>query len=146
MVLSLWVLIFRRPLLWVMEICVNSKRVCSLKNVKTYITGDIIQLERKGYYICDKPLESPSANTSIHLIFIPDGKVSNMASKAAEAPKEVFYETQTIDSIRRSPKKSLKRKRLLQTRKRPQSKCTPSSPFTTILPNSNTPKFHPCTL
>jgi glutamyl-tRNA synthetase len=39
--------------------------------------GDIIQLERKGFYICDR------AEAPLKLIAIPDGKAKSIASKNA---------------------------------------------------------------
>lgn len=41
-------------------------------NMRTLQRGEIIQLERKGYYICDVPLLRPSK--PIVLISIPDGR------------------------------------------------------------------------
>ena len=41
-------------------------------NMRNLNRGDIIQLERKGYYICDQPLVRP--NKPIVLISIPDGR------------------------------------------------------------------------
>jgi len=40
-------------------------------NLKLLQKGDIIQLERRGFYICDQPLVKPK---SLQLFFIPDGK------------------------------------------------------------------------
>ena len=52
-------------------------------NMRKLKYGDVIQIERKGYYICDKPLDA-SGKGSIHLIAIPDGKASQMASKVIQ--------------------------------------------------------------
>jgi len=41
-------------------------------NMRNLNRGDIIQLERKGYFICDTPLVRP--NKPIVLINIPDGR------------------------------------------------------------------------
>ncbi|KAF9969465.1 hypothetical protein BGZ73_008180 [Actinomortierella ambigua] len=49
-------------------------------NVAELNKGDIIQLERKGFYIVDRPAE---AGKPAVLILIPDGKSASMASKAA---------------------------------------------------------------
>jgi len=40
-------------------------------NLKLLQKGDIIQLERRGFYICDQSLVKPK---SLQLFFIPDGK------------------------------------------------------------------------
>lgn len=47
-------------------------------NVQDLKKGDIIQFERKGYYIFDGPAE----NGSLHFIHIPDGRAASLASKA----------------------------------------------------------------
>ncbi|OAV91815.1 hypothetical protein PTTG_07561 [Puccinia triticina 1-1 BBBD Race 1] len=58
-------------------------------NMKTMKKGDILQFERKGYYIVDKPigedttLASGSGKDWIELIKIPDGRAAGIASKAA---------------------------------------------------------------
>jgi glutamyl-tRNA synthetase len=44
--------------------------------------GDIIQLERKGFYICDQAYNTPTGSP-LKLIFIPDGRVKTTSSKAA---------------------------------------------------------------
>ncbi|KAG0226909.1 hypothetical protein BGW41_004017 [Actinomortierella wolfii] len=49
-------------------------------NVAELNKGDIIQLERKGFYIVDKKAEDGKPAV---LILIPDGKSASMASKAA---------------------------------------------------------------
>ncbi|ORY05776.1 glutamyl-tRNA synthetase [Basidiobolus meristosporus CBS 931.73] len=61
-------------------------------NLAEVKVGDIIQLERKGYYIAD---QAASADLPLKLIRIPDGKANTMASKAddsqskkAKAPKK----------------------------------------------------------
>ncbi|RUS22636.1 tRNA synthetases class I, catalytic domain-containing protein [Endogone sp. FLAS-F59071] len=51
-------------------------------NVTQLNKGDIIQFERRGYYIVDVPFENPS--TPLVLICIPDGKASSTASKVEE--------------------------------------------------------------
>jgi len=40
-------------------------------NLRLLKKGEIIQLERRGYYICDQPLIKPK---TLQLFFIPDGK------------------------------------------------------------------------
>jgi len=52
-------------------------------NVSELKQGDIIQFERKGYYICDKALDGPDG--VMEFIFIPDGKASSVALKAKSA-------------------------------------------------------------
>ncbi|KAF9300120.1 hypothetical protein BGZ74_008278 [Mortierella antarctica] len=49
-------------------------------NVAELNKGDIIQLERKGYYVVDAVA---AGDKPTRLILIPDGKVASMASKAA---------------------------------------------------------------
>jgi glutamyl-tRNA synthetase len=50
-------------------------------NMKELKKGDVIQLERKGYFIVDVPLGSGTdGNGSIILFNIPDGKAKNMGS------------------------------------------------------------------
>jgi glutamyl-tRNA synthetase len=60
--------------------CLGDSNLAKLKK------GDVVQLERKGYYICDSA--SP-----IRLFLIPDGKVASLASKNA-APEEAAKPTE----------------------------------------------------
>lgn len=53
-------------------------------NVAELNKGDIIQFERKGYYIVDAVATS---STPARLILIPDGKVASTTSKAAPVPQ-----------------------------------------------------------
>ncbi|KAI8319368.1 glutamyl-tRNA synthetase [Martensiomyces pterosporus] len=54
-------------------------------NVAQLKQGDIIQLERRGYYIVDK-VAGESELGLVTLISIPDGKASTLASKHKDAP------------------------------------------------------------
>ncbi|CEP09578.1 hypothetical protein [Parasitella parasitica] len=54
-------------------------------NTKSLKKGDIIQFERKGYFILDAPA---SATELAHFIRIPDGKAASMASKADASTKK----------------------------------------------------------
>ncbi|KAI9597018.1 glutamate-tRNA ligase [Syncephalis fuscata] len=66
-------------------------------NVSTLAKGDIIQLERRGYYIIDRAYDANNPDTHpIELIAIPDGKAINIASKAGNAPVAVTAVTSTI--------------------------------------------------
>ncbi|TPX63115.1 glutamate---tRNA ligase [Spizellomyces sp. 'palustris'] len=51
----------------------------NLRNVKK---GEYIQLERRGYYICDQPWDASKPDGHIHLIYVPDGKSASLQSKA----------------------------------------------------------------
>ncbi|KAJ3125980.1 hypothetical protein HK098_007985 [Nowakowskiella sp. JEL0407] len=53
-------------------------------NLRHCKKGDIIQLERKGFYIVDTEF---SDDEPMHLIFIPDGSAESMKSKASEPTK-----------------------------------------------------------
>lgn len=61
----------------VTEYISNMKGEEALKSVKK---GEIIQLERSGYYICDRPW---SPTEPMKLILIPDGKTKSITSKHA---------------------------------------------------------------
>jgi len=50
-------------------------------NMSSLKAGDIIQIERKGFYIVDKAPEQPTISNPIRLIAIPDGKAKSIASK-----------------------------------------------------------------
>ncbi|KAK2853483.1 hypothetical protein Q5P01_006144 [Channa striata] len=79
-----------------------------LKNLKK---GDIIQLQRRGFYICDQPYEPVSPNSCKDspcvLLYIPDGhtkemptagskdKSKNQASSSSAAPTSVAASTPT---------------------------------------------------
>lgn len=54
-------------------------------NVRKLKKGDIIQFERKGYYICDKAFDASNSTEPAHFIVIPDGRVATTSSKAANA-------------------------------------------------------------
>ena len=52
-------------------------------NMRTLQKGDIIQLERKGYYVVDEPLTKPGK--PIVLFNIPDGRERKGAFPGAPA-------------------------------------------------------------
>ncbi|XP_075875813.1 bifunctional glutamate/proline--tRNA ligase isoform X2 [Nelusetta ayraudi] len=56
--------------------------------LKTLKKGDIIQLQRRGYYICDQPYEPVSPNSCKEspcvLIYIPDGHVKEMPTAGSK--------------------------------------------------------------
>lgn len=61
-------------------------------NVRELKRGDIIQFERRGYYIFDGTAEKGKQEKSWEFIRIPDGRAAGLASKAgvtaAEAPRQ----------------------------------------------------------
>ena len=52
-------------------------------NMRTLQKGDILQLERKGYFIVDAPLTAPGQ--PLVLFNTPDGHTKHAASKPATA-------------------------------------------------------------
>lgn len=65
---------FLTPVTEFITMAVGDSNLASLRK------GDIVQLERKGYYICDATVEE-SADKTVHMIYIPDGKTKSLASK-----------------------------------------------------------------
>jgi len=61
------------------------------ENIKTLKKGDIIQFERKGYYIFDGIYPVPPGGERYKFIHIPDGRQASLVSKAAApvAPSSV---------------------------------------------------------
>lgn len=58
------------------NICVETEAVGDA-NLRTLAKGDAIQLERRGFYICDVPYKNPKE--AIVLIYVPDGKSKNVS-------------------------------------------------------------------
>ncbi|GIM07727.1 hypothetical protein Vretimale_11813, partial [Volvox reticuliferus] len=54
-------------------------------NMRTLQKGDVLQLERKGYYIVDEPYGVKGTSRPIVLFCIPDGRAKNMTKSAAAA-------------------------------------------------------------
>lgn len=54
--------------------------------------GDIIQLQRKGFYVCDQPYEKHSVYTSTEmpcvLIHIPDGHTKELPTAVGKGTKK----------------------------------------------------------
>ena len=79
---------FLTPVTEFKSFAIGDGNLRSLKKGKLYsfnpYLGDIIQFERKGYYICDKPYNHQDPEAEIQFILIPDGKVANTTSKANE--------------------------------------------------------------
>ncbi|RKP11549.1 tRNA synthetases class I, catalytic domain-containing protein [Piptocephalis cylindrospora] len=65
-------------------------------NVQDYPVGQVVQLERRGYYIVDKSPKKDGSG-SLELILIPDGKASGIASKA-DAMDDIYGEVQIPDA------------------------------------------------
>ncbi|KAI8822661.1 tRNA synthetases class I, catalytic domain-containing protein [Fimicolochytrium jonesii] len=61
-------------------------------NLRHLKKGETLQLERRGYYICDVPYDASKPDEPIHLIAIPDGRTASMVSKASE-PKDATATT-----------------------------------------------------
>uniref|UniRef100_A0A673BPB4 Bifunctional glutamate/proline--tRNA ligase n=1 Tax=Sphaeramia orbicularis TaxID=375764 RepID=A0A673BPB4_9TELE len=79
-----------------------------LKNVKK---GDIIQLQRRGFYICDQPYEPVSPNSCKEspcvLIYIPDGHTKEMptaGSKDKDKVIEINLKTPPASATKATPK------------------------------------------
>lgn len=47
-------------------------------NMRTLQKGEVLQLERKGYYIVDEPFGSKGVGRPMVLFCIPDGRSKNM--------------------------------------------------------------------
>jgi len=63
-------------------------------NVTALKQGDIIQFERKGYYIVDRAV-SEAENGDMEFILIPDGKATSVALKAKEnsGPSQTIFDS-----------------------------------------------------
>jgi len=75
-------------------------------NMASLKKGDIIQIERKGYFIVDKAYDG----TSMDIISIPDGKAGKMASKADTGSKNDKKEKKDKKDNKKSAKKEKKEK------------------------------------
>jgi bifunctional glutamyl/prolyl-tRNA synthetase len=55
--------------------------------------GDIVQIQRRGFFIVDAPYKEPSANTckpaNIRIIAIPDGTPRDRYYKISFRPKKI---------------------------------------------------------
>ncbi|KAF8319449.1 glutamate-tRNA ligase [Clavulina sp. PMI_390] len=65
-------------------------------NVVSLAKGDIIQFERKGYYILDAIVKKDSGDV-LEFILIPDGKASGVATKSSAAPADPNAKTMLSD-------------------------------------------------
>jgi len=69
-------------------------------NVRELKRGDIIQFERRGYYIFDGIAEKGKQEKTWEFIRIPDGRAASLASKAggtaAEAPRQSKGEDRNV--------------------------------------------------
>nr|CRX79100.1 hypothetical protein ls5930a1_00145 [Leucosporidium scottii] len=81
-------------------------------NVANLKKGDIIQFERKGYYIVDKAFD-PSSSTSsapAELILIPDGKASSIVSKYVAAQEAAAKASGATKAATAAPAKAPSKK------------------------------------
>uniref|UniRef100_A0AAX7UYD9 WHEP-TRS domain-containing protein n=1 Tax=Astatotilapia calliptera TaxID=8154 RepID=A0AAX7UYD9_ASTCA len=83
-----------------------------LKNLKK---GDIIQLQRRGFYICDQPYEPLSPNSCKEspcvLIYIPDGHTKEMPTAGSKEKSKTQTETKStvqLVAVPASPAKAPK--------------------------------------
>ena len=65
---------------------VTQVRAIGDANLRTVARGEHIQLERKGYYICDRPFVN-SGLLPMVLIEIPDGRGGGLGLTKAGAPR-----------------------------------------------------------
>lgn len=79
-----------------------------LKNLKK---GDIIQLQRRGFYICDQPYEPLSPNSCKEspcvLIYIPDGHTKEMPTAGSKEKSKTQASDNTPASPAKAPKTSV---------------------------------------
>ncbi|CAH0391735.1 unnamed protein product [Bemisia tabaci] len=93
----------------------NSKVVKAMigdPDLKTLKKSDIIQIQRKGFFICDEPYKSASANNAVEspvvLMYIPDGHSKPMATSGIQKPDPATNkakETQSKSAKNSSSKK-----------------------------------------
>lgn len=67
-------------------------------NVRELKRGDIIQFERRGYYICDGVVEEGKQEKTWEFIRIPDGRAAGLASKAGGTAAEASRQPKGEDS------------------------------------------------
>lgn len=72
-------------------------------NVRQLKQGDIIQFERKGYYIVDRAFDASQPEQEVELILIPDGRAASIASK--HAPPETVADKKAAAAADKSKNK-----------------------------------------
>lgn len=79
-------------------------------NVRELKQGDIIQFERRGYYIFDGIAEKGKQEKTWEFIRIPDGRAASLASKAGGTAAEAPQQSKGEDSAGKPAKATDKRK------------------------------------
>ncbi|KAI9221030.1 tRNA synthetases class I, catalytic domain-containing protein [Blastocladiella britannica] len=115
-------------------------------NVLALRKGDIIQLERRGYFICDHAAQSPL--DAVVLIAIPDGKAASLASKhatstaaaAAVAAAAAAAPASGASSKAATPKKPAAERAATKKNNAPSSSSSPAkAAAAAVLPKASAP-------
>lgn len=65
--------------------CRFVRRLAGDPNMRTLQKGEVLQLERKGYYVVDEPYGVKGPGRPMVLFAIPDGRAKNMTKGPAAA-------------------------------------------------------------
>ncbi|XP_015252640.1 PREDICTED: bifunctional glutamate/proline--tRNA ligase isoform X3 [Cyprinodon variegatus] len=78
--------------------------------LKSLKKGDIIQLQRRGFYICDQPYEPVSPNSCkespVVLIYIPDGHTKEMPTAGSKDKSKSQASSNTVAKATKAPSTS----------------------------------------